>query len=243
MGFYWKDGKDQLLARSGDLPPAASSSTSQSSSSGNPWTSFTMALREPTLLEGPLDLARFFITSLTFMRTMRQIDMLVDDVKVLEVERSLKGKERVQKKGLKQTSQAGMMTVTGVDATGMVITAKVMQWLAGMSRHGVKSHPSNWLYAIGPACAHCKFGQTSKGFLVLSVFLLLRSIDTISSSSGTSPTTRTRSLRSHFPQPGDSDLPGGYQGYRIPSIRQRTGKSHKESTSKSHASEPSLCAR
>jgi hypothetical protein len=131
MGFYWKDGKDQLLARSGDLPPSSSSSAPEPSSSGNPWTSFTMALREPTLLEGPLDLARFFITSLTFMRTMKKIDMLVDDVKVLEVEKRVKGKERVHKKGLKQTSSAGMMTVTGVDATGMVITAKVMQWLAG----------------------------------------------------------------------------------------------------------------
>lgn len=131
MGFYWKDGKDQLLARSGDLPPAASTSTAASSSSGNPWTSFTMTLREPTILEGPLDLARFFVTSLTFMRSMKRIDMLVDDVKVLEVTKSIKGKERVYKKGLKQSSAAGMMSVAGVDATGMVITASVMKWLAG----------------------------------------------------------------------------------------------------------------
>lgn len=130
MGFYWKDGKDQLLARSGDLPP---STAKPDTATGNPWTSFTMALREPTVLEGPLDLARFFITSLTFMRTMRRIDMLVDDVKVLEVEKSVKGKDRVWKKGLKQTSSGGMMTVAGVDATGMIITAKVMKWLSGES--------------------------------------------------------------------------------------------------------------
>ena len=132
MGFYWKDGKDQLLARSGDLPPPASSSTTQESSTGHPWTNFTMTLREPTFLEGPLDLARFFITSLTFMRAMKKVDMLVDDVKVLEVSKSVKGKERVVKRGLRTSSAAGMMTVTGVDATGMVITARVMQWLAGM---------------------------------------------------------------------------------------------------------------
>ncbi|WVW83952.1 hypothetical protein I302_105975 [Kwoniella bestiolae CBS 10118] len=130
MGFYWKDGKDQLLARSGDLPPSASSSTSEPSLTGNPWTSFTMGLREPSLLEGPLDLARFFITSITFMRTIRKIDMLVDGVKVLEVEKSVKGKNKVTKKGLKMSSTNGMMTVMGVDATGMVITAKVMQWLS-----------------------------------------------------------------------------------------------------------------
>ena len=91
-----------------------------------------MTLREPTFLEGPLDLARFFITSLTFMRAMKKVDMLVDDVKVLEVSKSVKGKERVVKRGLRTSSAAGMMTVTGVDATGMVITARVMQWLAGM---------------------------------------------------------------------------------------------------------------
>ncbi|OCF40369.1 hypothetical protein I317_05804 [Kwoniella heveanensis CBS 569] len=130
MGFYWKDGKDQLLARSGDLPPSASSSTAEPSLTGNPWTSFTMGLREPALLDGPLDLARFFVTSITFMRTVKKIDMLVDGVKVLEVEKSIKGKNSVMKKGLKNNSAGGMMTVMGVDATGMVITAKVMQWLS-----------------------------------------------------------------------------------------------------------------
>lgn len=129
MGFYWKDGKDQLLARSGDLPTPTV--MPEPTSTGHPWTSFTMALREPTLLEGPLDLARFFITSLTFMRTMKKVDMLVDDVKVFEVSKRIKGKEKITRKGLRTTSATGMMTVSGVDATGMEIEAKVMQWLAG----------------------------------------------------------------------------------------------------------------
>jgi hypothetical protein len=93
-----------------------------------------MNLREPTLLEGPLDLARFFITSLTFMRAMRKVDMLVDNVKVLEVEKSVRGRQRVGKRGMKDTSSAGMMKVTGVDKTEMVITAKVMEWLSSKSR-------------------------------------------------------------------------------------------------------------
>ncbi|WVQ80757.1 hypothetical protein IAT38_002862 [Cryptococcus sp. DSM 104549] len=127
MAFYWKDGKDQLMARSGALPPAPSAKPTLT---GNPWTTFTMALREPTLLEGPLDLARFFITSITFMRTVRKIDMLVDGIPVLEVEKGVQAKNRVAKKGMKTTSGGGMMTVTGVDATGMVITAKIMKWLS-----------------------------------------------------------------------------------------------------------------
>ena len=131
MGFYWKDGKDQLMARSGDLPPTASSSTSTGTLTGNPWTTFTMTLREPTTLEAPLDLARFLITSLTFMRTIKKIDMLVDDVVVLEVEKSVSGKRRVTRKGLRTTSAAGMMSVTSVDATGIAISARVMAWLSG----------------------------------------------------------------------------------------------------------------
>ncbi|WVR07080.1 hypothetical protein IAU60_004119 [Kwoniella sp. DSM 27419] len=130
MGFYWKDGKDQLLARSGDLPPSASSSNAVPTLTGNPWTTFTMSLRESSLLEGPLDLARFFITSITFMRTVRKIDMLVDGVQVFQVEKSIKGKNAVVRKGLKTKTPHNMMSVSGVDITGMVITARVMQWLA-----------------------------------------------------------------------------------------------------------------
>jgi len=133
MGFYWKDGKDQLLARSGTLPPTDLSP--EPSTTGNPWTSFTMDLREPSTLEGPLDLARFFVTSLTFMRTMKKIDMLVDDVRVLRISKAVHQKTRVSKRGMKTSSANGMMSVTGVHATGMTITAEVMQWLAGTSLH------------------------------------------------------------------------------------------------------------
>jgi len=130
MGFYWKDGKDQLLARSGDLPPDTSSP--EPSSTGHPWTSFTMNLRSPTVLEGPLDFARFLITSLTFMKTIKKIDMQVDGIKVLEVIKGIDSREKVFKKGMKTVSTGGMMNVLGVDATTMVITAKVMKWLSGM---------------------------------------------------------------------------------------------------------------
>ncbi|ORY21093.1 hypothetical protein BCR39DRAFT_570024, partial [Naematelia encephala] len=130
MGFYWKDGKDQLVARSGDLPPSASSSTGESSLTGHPWTAFTMNLREPLPLEGPLDFARFLITSLTFMRTIKKVDMLVDGIKVLEIGKTIKGKRRVAKKGMKAGSPAGMMSITSVDGTDLVINAKVMKWLS-----------------------------------------------------------------------------------------------------------------
>jgi len=131
MGFYWKDGKDQLLARSGDLPPDHVSANSERSTSGNPWTSFTMALREPAPIEAPLDFARFLVTSITFMRTIKRIDMIVDDTKVLEVRKDITGKSGVTRPGLNNTSTAAMMKVNAVNATSMLITARVMKWLSG----------------------------------------------------------------------------------------------------------------
>lgn len=134
MAFHWKDGKDKLLARSGHLPKSVDN---LSSLSGNPWTTFSMALREPSLLEGPLELARFFVTSITFMRTVKKIEMLVDGISVLEVEKVVKRKEKAERGGLNTMAAGGMMTVTSVDVTDMVITAKVMKWLEGVYRHRV----------------------------------------------------------------------------------------------------------
>lgn len=133
MGFYWKDGKDQLLARSGDLPPESNGVKVEESMTGHPWTTFTMALRDPAPLEGPLDFARFLVTSLTFMRTIKKIDMMVDDTKVLEVRKDITGQHKVSRTGLNTTSAMGMMRVQGVESTNMVITARVMQWLSRKS--------------------------------------------------------------------------------------------------------------
>lgn len=91
-----------------------------------------MALREPSPLEGPLELARFFVTSITFMRTVKKIEMLVDGISVLEVEKVVKRKERAEKGGLNTTASGGMMTVMNVDVTDMIITAKIMKWLEGV---------------------------------------------------------------------------------------------------------------
>lgn len=139
MGFYWKDGKDQLLARSGDLPPDANGAKVEPSMTGHPWTAFTMALRDPAPLEGPLEFARFLVTSLTFMRTIKKIDMMVDDTKVLEVRKDVTGQHKVSRSGLNTSSAMGMMRVQGVESTSMVITARVMQWLSREFSNGFSS--------------------------------------------------------------------------------------------------------
>nr|ODN97578.1 hypothetical protein L204_02996 [Cryptococcus depauperatus CBS 7855] len=127
MAFYWKDGKDQLLARSGKIPEPSSL---EPSLTGHPWTTFTMTLREPSLLDSPLDLAKFFTTSITFMRTVKRIDMFVDGIRVFQVGKKVTEKERVGRPGMKSASTGGMMNIVRVDATGMEITVHIMKWLA-----------------------------------------------------------------------------------------------------------------
>jgi hypothetical protein len=59
MGFYWKNGGDQLYARSGTRPSRiAGDAGHEESMTGNGWTRFTLDLRNPVPIEGPLDLAR-----------------------------------------------------------------------------------------------------------------------------------------------------------------------------------------
>lgn len=130
MGFYWKDGKDQLVARSGDFPPNHVPTQTEPSQTGHPWTTFTMGLREPTPLEAPLEFARFLVTSLTFMRTIKHIDMVVDGTKVLEVRKDVKGQHVVSRLNLNTASPSSMFRVNSVDATSMLITARVMKWLS-----------------------------------------------------------------------------------------------------------------
>lgn len=220
MGFYWKDGKDQLMARSGDLPPSSKPSSSRSATlSGNPWTSFTMNLRDPSVLEGPLDLARFLVTSLSFTRSIRQVDMVMDDIPVLEVTKSVQGKERVSVRGMVDTSTKGMMKVKSVDATGMVITAKVTQWLAGMlltldeqsARYklmiSIRLHPS-----ASPRSrrGHC---QTDQSFCFVPHIVLFRSPDPRTHRHASAAAAATISVNrgcdaSHHPTSRDPGLSG-----------------------------------
>ncbi|KAJ9124824.1 hypothetical protein QFC24_003193 [Naganishia onofrii] len=154
MGFYWKDGGDQLFARTGerhvDLDPPTTEERTATSSTGNPWTSFTMDLRTPTPLDQPLDFARFLITSLTFMHTIRRIEMYVDNYEMLTIDKQVGVTENVNVPGEKprelsgrgffksvtsvtrdpgSTSPGGIMYVYNVNATTVRISASVMRAL------------------------------------------------------------------------------------------------------------------
>lgn len=82
MGFFWKG--DALFTRRAQAPQTEVSST------GAPWTTFLMALREPTPFpESPLALCQFLATSLLFTAGVRRVALILDDVELCRVSKEV----------------------------------------------------------------------------------------------------------------------------------------------------------
>ncbi|KAG8743102.1 hypothetical protein FRC10_000402 [Ceratobasidium sp. 414] len=124
MGFYWRNGGDQLFARRGDLPADASSSSGE-------WTSFEMPLREAAPLPGlPVDIARFLATSLTFMTHLQSVSMYFDGRCLAKVEKEVGIPRGVSiPRGLKGATPGGMMNATGITSTSLYMKATVLRWV------------------------------------------------------------------------------------------------------------------
>jgi len=107
MGFYFKDGTDQLFVRRGNTPI------------NTQWTEFNLLLREPSPMPDACDLTRFLVTSLTFMRTLSEVSIWLDDVRLSVVNRTTDREENLGlPRGLRPKSSSGMMTVTKVTSKG-----------------------------------------------------------------------------------------------------------------------------
>ncbi|KAF8604785.1 hypothetical protein BDV93DRAFT_440059, partial [Ceratobasidium sp. AG-I] len=128
MGFYWRNGGDQLFARRGNLPPNPNPITPSDSAE---WTSFEMPLRDAAPLPGlPVDIARFLATSLTFMTHLRNVSMYFDGRCLARVEKEVGIPRSVAiPRGLKSNSPGGMMNVTGVASTSLYMKATILRWV------------------------------------------------------------------------------------------------------------------
>ncbi|CAL1709408.1 unnamed protein product [Somion occarium] len=128
MGFYWKDKKDQLYARRGTIPEA---------SEPDPWTSFTMPLREPVPMPTPFDFVRFLTSSITFVAHLTQVSVLLDGKLLAKIRRE-RGVPRTlnMKPTLKPDSSKRTMRVAGVEVTPLHIKAEVMRcvYVSGSSK-------------------------------------------------------------------------------------------------------------
>ncbi|CDO69004.1 hypothetical protein BN946_scf184834.g11 [Trametes cinnabarina] len=134
MGFYWKDKKDQLYARRGNLPH----------SSEDPWTTFEMGLREPTPIPPPFDFTRFLASSITFMRHLLDVSVFLDGNRLSRLTKAPGIPKAVGiPKGLKPSSPLNTMQVAGINVTPLSIKAEVMQWvyMAGTEKPQPKKEP------------------------------------------------------------------------------------------------------
>lgn len=112
MGFYWKDKKDQLFARRGNLPESTESDPYRQ------WTTFEMALREAAPMPSAFDFVRFLTSSITFMTHLDEVTVWLDGQRLASLTKD-KGipKDLPIPNGLKNTSDANMMTLKGVKTT------------------------------------------------------------------------------------------------------------------------------
>ncbi|KIJ33557.1 hypothetical protein M422DRAFT_783144 [Sphaerobolus stellatus SS14] len=122
MGFYWKDKKDQLFARRGDLPESGKDDHYR------PWTTFEMGLREAAPMPTAFDFIRFLTSSITFMAHMEQVTVWFDGHRIAKLTKE-KGVSKViqMPAGLKKGTEGGTMTMTGVKTTSLNITAEVVR--------------------------------------------------------------------------------------------------------------------
>ncbi|KZT61430.1 hypothetical protein CALCODRAFT_9895 [Calocera cornea HHB12733] len=127
MGFYWRDGGDQLFVRRGTLPDPEPPAVP----GGNPWTSFEMTLREPGPLPAPpIEIARFLATSLTFMKCLRDVSVYWNEKRLIRIVKELDDPRTLALPSqLSGASPGKMMTVRGIDQTAFRMKATIMRWV------------------------------------------------------------------------------------------------------------------
>ena len=119
MGFFWKG--DALFTRRAHAPAQAASST------GVPWTTFLMALREPTPFpESPLALCQFLATSLTFTSHVRSVGLYLDDQLLCHLDKHVGAPEPlVPSRHLRATSPEKIMAVQELHTSPLQVHVRV----------------------------------------------------------------------------------------------------------------------
>lgn len=119
MQFYWKDNKDQLHVRRGDLP---------SKGNADPWTTFEMTLREPSPIPPAFDLMRFLASSITFMVHLTDVSVYFDHFRIGHLTKTTGLPQTLDiPKGLKKSSSLSIMHIQNIQSHQIRIEAEVMR--------------------------------------------------------------------------------------------------------------------
>lgn len=133
MGFYWKDGGDQLFVRRGQVPEEQQA---------DDWTTFDMPLREPGPIPNAFDLTRFLTSSITFMSHINEVSIFFDDIRLSHISKAAGAEKSLGiPKGLRPRSVGGTMTVRSVTSRALHIKAEVLRWVYSSGSEKAKPEP------------------------------------------------------------------------------------------------------
>ena len=126
MGFYWKDGKDQVRAALSPVPGVTMVTPPKlfvrrgnlSNQTNDQWTTFEMDPREPTPIPSPFDFTRFLVSSITFMTHLREVSVYFDDKRLVHLVKDATIPEQLTiPQGLNPTSPMRFMDIKGLRST------------------------------------------------------------------------------------------------------------------------------
>ncbi|GAA5977366.1 hypothetical protein JCM5350_002442 [Sporobolomyces pararoseus] len=126
LGFYWKNGGDQLYVRSA----VDESGLSNLSSEGKPWSTFLMDLREAQPLPEPNDFSRFLTSCLGFTSNLRTLSLYFDSQLLFRVHKTLAPPRTIAlKSNLANYSPLKILKMTGIEEAPIQLKAEVSRWM------------------------------------------------------------------------------------------------------------------
>ncbi|GAA5980148.1 hypothetical protein JCM10908_001550 [Rhodotorula pacifica] len=126
VGFYWKNGGDQLYVKSA----VDEAGLKDVSPEGKPWTTFSMEVREPAPMPEPNDFARFLSSCLGFTQNLRTLSLHFDGHRIFTVTKTLApGRPLALRQNLQSTSPQKLLRVTEIEEAPFQLKAEVSRWM------------------------------------------------------------------------------------------------------------------
>ncbi|GJN91725.1 hypothetical protein Rhopal_004748-T1 [Rhodotorula paludigena] len=156
LGFYWKNGGDQLYVKSA----TDDAGLSNVSPDGKPWSTFLMDLREPAPMPEPNDFSRFLTSCLGFTQNLRALSLYFDGHLLFRVTKTLApSRPLALRPNLAHTSPLKLVRLQSVEEAPFQLRAEVSGW---MLRSLVKPKPAVTAASLTSAAASSTTSFASK---------------------------------------------------------------------------------
>ncbi|BGP44913.1 hypothetical protein JCM10450v2_000728 [Rhodotorula kratochvilovae] len=156
VGFFWKNGGDQLYVKSA----TDDTGLTNVSPDGRPWSTFLMDLREPAPMPEPNDFARFLTSCLGFTQNLRTLSLFFDGHLLFRVDKTLApSRPLALRHNLAQSSPLKLLRLQSVDGAPFQLRAQVSGW---MLRSLAKPKPALTAASVGSAAAASTTSFASK---------------------------------------------------------------------------------